>query len=186
MGSRERRHRIAFAVSLLIPPGLLAGCTYEYTEPGHPPTRGTGPMNRPTSEPAGEAASAPVYVDPLVLEREVKNYGELDRLLKAVPGPAIFLRRDHWMARSRALEQRRRCRPPGSALSPLPVLVLPAPRCPLGRSIRVHPSGRLSSRWIVMEPLRRSLRLSRGTFLRIWSLPDPVILRGRGQLAGSA
>lgn len=90
MGSRERRHRIAFAVSLLIPPGLLAGCTYEYTEPGHPPTRGTEPRNKPTSEPAGVAASAPVYVDPLVLEREVKNYGELDRLLKAVPGPAIL------------------------------------------------------------------------------------------------
>lgn len=34
--------------------------------------------------------SPPVYVDPLVLEREVKNYGELDRLLKAVPGPAIL------------------------------------------------------------------------------------------------
>jgi hypothetical protein len=47
-------------------------------------------LNKPTTAPDASAASPPVYVDPLVLEREVKNYGELDRLLKAVPGPAIL------------------------------------------------------------------------------------------------
>ncbi|WP_350002469.1 hypothetical protein [Pseudarthrobacter sp. WHRI 8279] len=47
-------------------------------------------MNKPTTAPDASAASPPVNVDPLVLEREVKNYGELDRLLKAVPGPAIL------------------------------------------------------------------------------------------------
>ena len=87
MGAKDRRHLVALATCSLI---TLAGCSYDYPEPGHPPTRGTDPLNKPTSAPDASAGSLAVYVDPLVLEREVKNYGELDRLLKAVPGPAIL------------------------------------------------------------------------------------------------
>ena len=47
-------------------------------------------MNTPTSDPAGVTASPQAYIDPLVLEREVENYAELDRLLKAVPGPVLL------------------------------------------------------------------------------------------------
>jgi len=35
--------------------------------------------------------NSPVYsIDPMVLEREVKNYREVNRLLKAVPGPVLL------------------------------------------------------------------------------------------------
>ena len=87
MGARDRRQLVALAACSLV---TLAGCSYDYPEPGYPPPGGTDSLNKPTSAPDASAASPPVYVDPLVLEREVKNYGELDRLLKAVPGPAIL------------------------------------------------------------------------------------------------
>ena len=87
MEARDTRHLVALAACSLI---TLAGCSYDYPEPGYPPPGGSEPLNKPTSVPDTSAASLPVYVDPLVLEREVKNYGELDRLLKAVPGPAIL------------------------------------------------------------------------------------------------
>jgi hypothetical protein len=87
MGARDRRQLVALAACSLL---TLAGCSYDYPEPGYPPPGGTDSLNKPTTAPDRSAASPPVYVDPLVLEREVKNYGELDRLLKAVPGPAIL------------------------------------------------------------------------------------------------
>jgi hypothetical protein len=87
MGARDRRQLVALAACSLV---TLAGCSYDYPEPGYPPPGGTDSLNKPTSVPDTSAASPPVYVHPLVLEREVKNYGELDRLLKAVPGPAIL------------------------------------------------------------------------------------------------
>jgi hypothetical protein len=87
MGARDRRPLVVLAACSLL---TLAGCSYDYPEPGYPPPGGTDSLNKPTTAPDTSAASPPVYVDPLVLEREVKNYGELDRLLKAVPGPAIL------------------------------------------------------------------------------------------------
>lgn len=71
---------LAFALCLLIAAGGTAGCAYEYIESAH----------SPTPSPSRVAESPAPYIDPLVLEREVGNYAELDRLLKAVPGPALL------------------------------------------------------------------------------------------------
>ena len=56
------------------------GCSYQYDEPTHTtPTRPAFVTNSPVHS-----------IDPLVLEREVKNSREVDRLLKAVPGPVLL------------------------------------------------------------------------------------------------
>lgn len=64
----------------MLPAGTTAGCSYEYDEPARTPTTG----------PAQASDSPAPSIDPLVLEREVHNYRELDRLLKAVPGPVLL------------------------------------------------------------------------------------------------
>ena len=67
-------------LSLLISTGATAGCSYQYDEPARTPATGPAPVaNSPTTS-----------IDPLVLEREVRNYREVDRLLKAVPGPVLL------------------------------------------------------------------------------------------------
>ncbi|WP_142121595.1 hypothetical protein [Arthrobacter sp. SLBN-122] len=81
MGRKDRQHGLAVALCLLIAVGGAAGCSYDYNEPHHTPTTG----------PASSAASAVPYVDPLVLEREVENYAELDRLLGVAQGPVVLL-----------------------------------------------------------------------------------------------
>ncbi len=78
METKGAWYRPAFALSLLVPLGGAAGCTYEFDEPAH------------TTAPAQAADSPTAYIDPLVIEREVKNYREVDRLLKAVPGPVLL------------------------------------------------------------------------------------------------
>ncbi|MEW1807266.1 hypothetical protein [Pseudarthrobacter sp. NPDC080039] len=72
--------RLAIALSLMVLPGGTAGCSYEYDEP----------VRASAAHPAPAAESPAPSIDPLVLEREVRNYRELDRLLKAVPGPALL------------------------------------------------------------------------------------------------
>jgi hypothetical protein len=80
VGRKDRQPGHAFALCLLSALGGAAGCAYQYNEPVHSPTTTTAP-----------AADSPVpYVDPLVLEREVQNYAELDRLFKAAPGPVLL------------------------------------------------------------------------------------------------
>lgn len=74
------RNRRVPALSLTVALCGTAGCSYDYPEPLHPPV--TGPAQ-------GRESPAP-YTDPQVLEREVKNYAQLDRLLKAVPGPVVL------------------------------------------------------------------------------------------------
>ena len=74
------RNRHVPALSLTVALCGTAGCSYDYPEPLHPPV--TGPAQ-------GRESPAP-YTDPQVLEREVKNYAQLDRLLKAVPGPVVL------------------------------------------------------------------------------------------------
>lgn len=54
---------------------------YEYKEPVDIPTTGAAPS----------AVSPVPYIDPLILEREVKNYAELDGLLGAALGPVVLL-----------------------------------------------------------------------------------------------
>ncbi|GAP54882.1 hypothetical protein AHiyo6_14470 [Arthrobacter sp. Hiyo6] len=75
---------------LLIAFGGTAGCAYEYSEPIRTPSVATEPVNKPALDPTPVTASPQAYIDPLILEREVRNYAELDRLLKAVPGPALL------------------------------------------------------------------------------------------------
>ncbi|WP_235010577.1 hypothetical protein [Arthrobacter sp. SLBN-112] len=82
MGRKERQQPgLAYAVCLLIALGGAAGCSYEYNEP----------VRSPATGPAPSAVSAVPYIDPLVLEREVENYAELDRLLGAAQGPVVLL-----------------------------------------------------------------------------------------------
>ncbi|MEE9098447.1 hypothetical protein [Pseudarthrobacter phenanthrenivorans] len=80
MGAKGWRGRLAIALPLLVFPGGTAGCSYEYDEP----------VRTPAARPAPAAESPAPPVDPLVLEREVRNYRELDRLLKTVPGPVLL------------------------------------------------------------------------------------------------
>lgn len=65
----------------------LAGCTYDYPDPADTFSAGAGV--RAGTEPSPRTDSTRP-TDPLVLEREVKNYQDLDKLLKAVPGPVLL------------------------------------------------------------------------------------------------
>jgi hypothetical protein len=80
VGRKDRQPGLAFALCLLGALGGTAGCAYQYNEPPY----------TPTTTPAPAAESPVPYVDPLVLEREVQNYAELDLLLKAAPGPVLL------------------------------------------------------------------------------------------------
>ncbi|MDQ0732345.1 hypothetical protein QFZ57_003139 [Arthrobacter sp. B1I2] len=80
VGRTGRCHRHVWALCMLLSSGGSAGCSYEYPEP----------VNTPAFDPAPLSESPQAYVDPLVLEREVKNYAELDRILRAVPGPVLL------------------------------------------------------------------------------------------------
>ena len=92
VGTENRRHWPTRALCLFIPLGGMSGCVYDYPETTDTVTarpvdstaagRTTGP--EPTSAPARP------YDDLRILAREAENYAELDRLLKAVPGPAIL------------------------------------------------------------------------------------------------
>jgi hypothetical protein len=84
------RHRIGLALCLLIPLCGTAGCVYDYPEPVHTLTTDPEPVHTHTPAPAPVARPPKPYTDPRVLAREVKNYAELDRLLKAVPGPSLL------------------------------------------------------------------------------------------------
>ncbi|MDT0168517.1 hypothetical protein [Pseudarthrobacter sp. BRE9] len=80
MGTTDREPGRALALCLLGALGGTAGCAYQYNEP----------VRSPTTAPAIVTESPVPYVDPLVLEREVQNYSELDLLLKAAPGPVLL------------------------------------------------------------------------------------------------
>ncbi|MDQ0923766.1 hypothetical protein QF038_002274 [Pseudarthrobacter sp. W1I19] len=84
------RHRLAFALCLLIPLGGTAGCVYEYPDslPAQAPAQGR--VHEPTVEPAPDMGSPKPYSDPQVLEQEAVNYAQLDRLLAASPEPVLL------------------------------------------------------------------------------------------------
>lgn len=77
---KGKQHRLGYALCLLIPLGATAGCTYEFPEPAQTPATDPAPVTGPPKP----------SIDPLVLEREVRNYAEVDRLLKAVKGPVLL------------------------------------------------------------------------------------------------
>ncbi|NUS35013.1 MAG: hypothetical protein HOQ04_00865 [Pseudarthrobacter sp.] len=76
---KGQRRRLMPALTLMLALGGTTGCSYDYPEPVHPST------------PRAVRGAEPTYTDPRILEREVGNYAELDRLLKAAPGrPLLF------------------------------------------------------------------------------------------------
>jgi len=77
----------ALALCLLVQVGGTAGCSYDYPDPAHTPVTETDAPA--TAGPSRSVAGAPA---PLVLEREVRNYQDLDGLLKAVPGDVLLFR----------------------------------------------------------------------------------------------
>lgn len=90
MGTKDRRHRLAFALCLLIPLFGTAGCVYEYPEPVRTQTTDPASVRTLPADLAPVTGSPKPYTDPQVLEREVRNYAELDRLLKSMPGPVLL------------------------------------------------------------------------------------------------
>jgi hypothetical protein len=84
------RHRIGFALCLLVPLSGTAGCVYEYPEPVHTPTAGPEPVHTPTADTAPVTGAQEPYSNPQVLEQEAKNYAELDRLLRTSPAPVLL------------------------------------------------------------------------------------------------
>jgi hypothetical protein len=70
-----------FALCLLVTLSGTEGCVYDYPEPMHTPAAGPEP----------ETASPRRYSDPQVLEREAKNYAELDRLLRPSTEPILLI-----------------------------------------------------------------------------------------------
>lgn len=85
-----RRHRLAFALCLLIPLGGTAGCVYEYPEPSHMPAPAQEQLHQPTVGPAPDTGAPKPYSDPQVLEQEAVNYAQLDRLLGASSEPVLL------------------------------------------------------------------------------------------------
>ncbi|WP_309105892.1 hypothetical protein [Arthrobacter sp.] len=80
MGKKDKRHRFAFALCLLIPLSGTAGCVYEYSEP----------TRTPTADPTSVTGAPKPYRDPQVLEQEAKNYAHLERLLEDAPEPVLL------------------------------------------------------------------------------------------------
>jgi hypothetical protein len=81
---RGRRHLIAVALCLLVSLGGMTGCAYDDPEPV------PEPVQTPTADPAQTTASPQPYNNTQVLEQEAENYAELDRLLRASPGPVLL------------------------------------------------------------------------------------------------
>jgi hypothetical protein len=75
---------------LLILLGGAAGCVYEYPEPVHSPAAVPASVYTATAGPAPVPETTKPYRDQQVLEREARNYAELDRLLRATPEPVIL------------------------------------------------------------------------------------------------
>jgi hypothetical protein len=81
-------HRLAFPLCLLLPVAGTSGCSYDFPEQADTPTAEA--LHAATTEPSPITEPATRPADPLVLEREVKNYQDLDALLKAAPGPVLL------------------------------------------------------------------------------------------------
>ncbi|WP_411375551.1 hypothetical protein ACLH0K_03955 [Arthrobacter sp. MPF02] len=92
MGTEPQRHWHALALCLFIPLAGTSGCVYDYPETADTVT--ARPVDSAaagrTTGPEPKSASARPYDDQRILAREAENYAELDRLLKAVPGPALL------------------------------------------------------------------------------------------------
>ncbi|MFF2347061.1 hypothetical protein [Pseudarthrobacter sp. NPDC058119] len=82
------RHRLVPSLCLLVPLAAAAGCAYDYPDPANRTSAEAGVT--PVPGPSGETETATPTPDPVVLEREGRNYQELDGLLKSVPGPVLL------------------------------------------------------------------------------------------------
>jgi hypothetical protein len=81
------RHRLVLSLYLLVPLAAAAGCAYDYPDPAN---RTPADPGTPVPGLLGGTQAATPTPNPLVLEREVRNYQELDGLLKSVPGPVLL------------------------------------------------------------------------------------------------
>lgn len=86
MGTRDKRHRIGFALCLLIPLSGTAGCVYDYPEPVPTPN----PVHTPTADPSIDSRSPKPYTNLRILEQEAQNYAELYRLLRTSSEPYLL------------------------------------------------------------------------------------------------
>ncbi|WP_246084558.1 hypothetical protein [Pseudarthrobacter phenanthrenivorans] len=80
MAKKVARHRLVFCLCLMVPVAGTTGCSYDYPEP----------VDTPTAVPSPATASLQPYDNTPVLEREAENYAELERLLRASPGPVLL------------------------------------------------------------------------------------------------
>jgi hypothetical protein len=80
--------RLAFPLCLLVPIAGTTGCSYDY--PDQASTSAASADGTSTNDPIWITGSSPQTVDPLVLQHQVRNYQDLDALLKAVPGPVLL------------------------------------------------------------------------------------------------
>lgn len=85
------RRRLAFPLCLLVTAAGTAGCSYDYPDPAHAPAAEADRTAAP--EPSRMTASATRPTDPLVLEREARNYQDLDSFLLAVQGPVLLFQK---------------------------------------------------------------------------------------------
>lgn len=87
VGTKDRRHRIGFALCLLIPLNGTAGCVYDYPEPVH---ETSNPVHTPTADPSIGSRSPKPYSNLRILEQEARNYAELYRLLRTSTEPFLL------------------------------------------------------------------------------------------------
>lgn len=80
VATKDMRHRLAFALCLIIPPAGMTGCSYDYPEP----------VDTQAAVPVPATVSLQPYNNTQVLEQEAANYAELERLLRASPGPVLL------------------------------------------------------------------------------------------------
>ncbi|MEO5316425.1 hypothetical protein PV772_20300 [Pseudarthrobacter sp. CC12] len=81
------RHRLVLSLCLLVPLAAATGCAYDYPDQAN---RTPAEPGTPVPGLLGGTQAATPTPNPLVLEREVRNYQELDGLLKSVPGPVLL------------------------------------------------------------------------------------------------
>jgi hypothetical protein len=88
VGTESFWRRLASPLCLLISVTGTAGCSYDYPDPAHTPATEADSTATPARSLTTETATP--SIDPLVLERQGRNYQDLERLLKAVPGPVLL------------------------------------------------------------------------------------------------
>jgi len=88
VGIKGIRPGVTLSLCLLVPLMGTGGCSYDYPDPVHTPAAEADDTATAEPQPMTESAGQPP--DPQVLDRGVRNYQDLEALLKAVPGPTLL------------------------------------------------------------------------------------------------